>query len=179
MKQEAQCDANMSWFASSLQMSCQTDLGDQVATVVSTLNALGAYDLMRNAACQVDPGANAYCYVEAVANPDPSSYWFYLLPLGQSLIPNITTSACNKCTSGLMASYASALNSTNGTTLDALAQTYNAAVGTLNSVCGSSYATAARVSDASSSAWVNADMSGTSSLAVLGALVSLVVLFGS
>lgn len=35
---QVQCDANMSWFASSLQSSCQTDLADQVATAVTTLN---------------------------------------------------------------------------------------------------------------------------------------------
>ncbi|KAG6377559.1 hypothetical protein JVT61DRAFT_15375 [Boletus reticuloceps] len=35
---QAQCDANMSWFASSLQSSCQTDLANQVETAVNTLN---------------------------------------------------------------------------------------------------------------------------------------------
>ncbi|KAH0835893.1 hypothetical protein J3R83DRAFT_9786 [Lanmaoa asiatica] len=135
---QVQCDANMSWFASSLQASCITDLSNRVTTAVVTLNALNSYDLMRDAACQVDSATNAYCYVEAVANSDPSSYWFYQLPLGQPL-PNVTTSACNECTSGLMTLYASALNSTNGTTLTGLARTYNTAADTLNSVCGSSY----------------------------------------
>ena len=35
---QVQCDANMSWFASTLQSSCQTDLANQVATAVTTLN---------------------------------------------------------------------------------------------------------------------------------------------
>ncbi|KAG8216733.1 hypothetical protein J3R82DRAFT_6946 [Butyriboletus roseoflavus] len=161
----------MSWFASSLQSSCETDLANQVVTAMVTLNALHAYDLMRNVACQVDPAANSYCYVEAVANPDPSNYWFYQLPLGQKLGPNITTSACNGCTSELMASYASALNSTNGTSLTGLAQTYNAAADTLNNVCGSSYAKTAQVSGSASKAWLNAGVPTKSSLVALGVLV--------
>lgn len=126
---------------------------------------------MRDAACQVDPATNSYCYVEAVANSDPSSYWFYQLPLGQTLGPNITTSVCNGCTSGLMASYASALNSTNGTSLTGLAQTYNDAADTLNNVCGSSYAKTAKVSSSASSAWVNAGVPTQGSLVALGAIV--------
>lgn len=124
---------------------------------------------MRNAACQVDPATNSYCYVEAVANSDVSSYWFYQLPLGLPLGPNLTTGACNECTSGLMASYASALNSTNGPTLGGLAETYNAAADTLNKMCGPSYAKIAQVST-SSSAWVNAGVPRTSLLVVLGVL---------
>ncbi|KAF8551827.1 hypothetical protein OG21DRAFT_1598311 [Imleria badia] len=166
---QVQCDANMSWFASSLQSSCQTDLANQVATAVTTLNALHAYDLMRDAVCQVDPATNSYCYVEAVANSDPSSYWFYQLPLGLPLGPKLTTSACNECTSGLVALYASALNSTNGSSLGGLADTYNAAADTLNNMCGTSYAKVAQVST-SSSAWVNAGVPRTSLLVVLGVL---------
>ena len=45
---QVQCDANMSWFASSLQSSCQTDLADQVATAVATLD--GEY--------HIDPNSN-------------------------------------------------------------------------------------------------------------------------
>lgn len=125
---------------------------------------------MRNAACQVDPATNSYCFVEAVADSDPSSYWFYQLPLGQPLGPNITTSACNECTSGLMASYSLALNSTNCTTLGGLAQTYNTAAEAVNNVCGPSYAKTAQVWS-SSSAWVNAGVPRASSLVLLGVLV--------
>lgn len=126
---------------------------------------------MRNSACQVDAVTNSYCYVEAVANTDPSSYWFYLLPLGQPLGPNITTSACNECTSGLMASYASALNSINGTTLGGLAQTYNTAADTLNGVCGSGLAIKVQGSSSTSFAWANAGVPTKSSLVVLSVLV--------
>ncbi|KAG9313563.1 hypothetical protein JVU11DRAFT_5890 [Chiua virens] len=167
---QAQCDANMSWFASSLQASCQVDLSNQVATAVTTLNALNAYDLMRNVACQVDPATNSYCYVEAVANADPSSYWFYQLPLGLPLGPNITQNACNECTKDLMASYASALNSTDGARLDGLADRYNAAVDTLNGVCGAAYAKTAQIAE-SNAAWVTADLPRASSLMALCILV--------
>ncbi|KAN0084395.1 hypothetical protein V8E55_007899 [Tylopilus felleus] len=171
---QAQCDANMSWFASSLQSSCQTDLSNQVATAVQTLTALRAYDLMRNAACQVDQATNSYCYVEAVANSDPSCYWFYQLPLGEPL-PQITTSACNECTSGLMALYASALNGSSETSLGGLAQTYNTAATALNKMCGPSYATLVQMSSKSSSSWVNARAPGTSLLVLLGVLFAWVL----
>lgn len=42
---QVQCDANISWFASSLQASCQTDLVNQVETAVMTLN--GDYHIGR------------------------------------------------------------------------------------------------------------------------------------
>lgn len=34
---QEQCDANMSWFATSLQSLCQTDLANRVETAVLTL----------------------------------------------------------------------------------------------------------------------------------------------
>ncbi|KAF9225982.1 hypothetical protein BS17DRAFT_730199 [Gyrodon lividus] len=142
-----QCDANMASLASSLQSSCRTDLADRVGMAVDTLTALQAYDLMRDAACQVDT-TNSYCYVEAVSNSDTSSYWFYQLPLGQPLGP-ITNSACNECTKALMVMYAAALDSPNSTSLDGLIQTYGDAADSLNNVCGSSYAKTATVSTSS------------------------------
>lgn len=142
-----QCSINMAWFVSALQSSCVIDLGDQNAMAVDTLIALQAYDLMRNASCQVDTATNAYCYVESVGNSDPSSYWFYLLPLGQPLV-GITTGACNECTEQLMAMYANALASSNGTLLGALQQTYENAAKTLDNACGLNYAQTVNVSNA-------------------------------
>ncbi|KIK99179.1 hypothetical protein PAXRUDRAFT_9040 [Paxillus rubicundulus Ve08.2h10] len=170
-----QCDANMVSFASSLQSSCRTDLADQVEMAVSTLTALQAYDLMRNAACQVDT-TNSYCYVDAVANSDPSSYWFYQLPLGQPLA-SITNNACNECTKRLMAIYAAALDSTNGTNLDGLAETYSNAADSLNSVCGSSYAQAAAVS--TSSAFTSASMTSSETLVAVLIFTTVLVLCGT
>ncbi|KIJ61856.1 hypothetical protein HYDPIDRAFT_115331 [Hydnomerulius pinastri MD-312] len=162
-----QCDGNMAWFASALQSSCRTDLANQVEMAVDTLTALQAYDLMRNAACQVDADTNAYCYVEAVANSDPSSYWFYQLPLGQPLVP-ITNSACNSCMKALMSMYADALSSTNSTSLGGLVKTYGDAASSLNNACGSSYAKAASVSSSNSA---------LTSFSMPGSMVLLAVLF--
>lgn len=70
-----------------------------------------------------------------------------------------------------MASYVSALNSTNGTTLAGLAQTYNTAADMLNNVCGPSYVKTAQVSSTTSSAWANAGVPTKGSLVGLGVLV--------
>ncbi|KAG6335513.1 hypothetical protein ID866_3585 [Astraeus odoratus] len=134
-----ECSGNMAWFASALQSSCEIDLNDKNAMAMDTLIALQAYDLMRNVSCQVDATTDAYCYVESVASSDPSSYWFYLLPLGQPLV-NITESTCNACTKELMATYADALDGSNSTLLTGLHQTYETAAKSLNSACGASYA---------------------------------------
>ncbi|KAH7887048.1 hypothetical protein F5I97DRAFT_1807133 [Phlebopus sp. FC_14] len=143
-----QCDANMAWFAATLQSSCRTDLAAQNAMATDTLIALQAYDLMRNAGCQVDTATNAYCYVEAVADPDPSSYWFYLLPLGRPLVL-ITNGVCSVCTQTLMAMYADALSSSNSTSLAALAQVYTDAANSVNNACGPSYVKATTIASSS------------------------------
>jgi hypothetical protein len=143
-----QCDLNMAWFASSLRSSCATDLSDRNLMAVSALIGLQAFDLMRQAACSVDPVANAYCYVEAVASSDPSSYYFYQLPLGQT-VPQITSGACNSCTKSLMSMYLAALSSANVTSLTGLQATYGDAATKLNNVCGSSYAQTTTVASSS------------------------------
>lgn len=141
-----QCSTNMAWFVSALQSSCAKDLSDQNAMAADTLVALQAYDLMRNISCQVDTATNAYCYLESVGNSDPSSYWFYLLPLGQPLV-GITTSACNECTKQLMAMYADALDGSDGTLLSSLQQTYESAAKSLDNACGADYAQTVNVSN--------------------------------
>lgn len=143
-----QCDLNMAWFASSLRSSCATDLSNQNLLAVSALIGLQAFDLMRQAACSVDPVANAYCYVEAVASSDPSSYYFYQLPLGQT-VPQITSGACNSCTKSLMSMYWAALSSANATSLTGLQATYGDAATKLNNVCGSLYAQSTTVASSS------------------------------
>lgn len=143
-----QCDLNMAWFASSLRSSCATDLSDQNLFAVSALTGLQAFNLMRQAACSVDPVANVYCYIEAVASSDPSSYYFYQLPLGQT-VPKITSGACNSCTKSLMSMYLAALSSANATSLTGLQATYGDAANKLNSVCGSSYAQSTSVASSS------------------------------
>ncbi|KAG1790180.1 uncharacterized protein HD556DRAFT_739561 [Suillus plorans] len=151
----SQCDLNMAWFTSSLRSSCATDLSNQNAMAIGALIGLQAFDLMRQAACSVDPVTNAYCYVEAVASSDASSYYFYQLPLGQAL-PQITSGACNSCTKSLMSMYSAALSSANATSLTGLQATYGDAATKLNNVCGSPYAQTSTV--ASSSAPPNVDL---------------------
>ncbi|KAG1862083.1 hypothetical protein DFJ58DRAFT_776390 [Suillus subalutaceus] len=143
-----QCDLNMAWFASSLRSSCATDLSNQNLLAVNALIGLQAFDLMRQAACSVDPVANAYCYVEAVASSDPSSYYFYQLPLGQT-VPQITSGACNSCTKSLMSMYWAALSSANATSLTGLQATYGDAATKLNNECGSLYAQSTTVASSS------------------------------
>lgn len=145
---QSQCDLNMAWFASSLRSSCATDLSDQNLLAVNALIGLQAFDLMRDAACSVDPVANAYCYIEAVASSDASSYYFYQLPLGLT-VPKVTSGACNSCTKSLMSMYSVALGSANATSLTGLQATYGDAATKLDSVCGSSYAQSTTVASSS------------------------------
>lgn len=118
-------------------------------TTKQSYAGLQAFDLMREGACSVDPVADAYCFVEAVGNADPSSYYFYQLPLGLPL-PKITNGACNSCTKSLMSMYAAALNSANATSLSGLQTTYADAANELNTECGSTYAQTTTVATASS-----------------------------
>ncbi|KAG1736140.1 uncharacterized protein EDB91DRAFT_1055802 [Suillus paluster] len=145
---QSQCDLNMAWFVSALRSSCATDLNNQNLMAVGALIGLQAFDLMRDAACSVDPVANAYCYVEAVASSDPSSYYFYQLPLGQPL-PKITNGACTSCTKSLMSMYSAALTSSNASSLTGLQATYGDAANKLNNACGSSYAQSTTVASSS------------------------------
>jgi len=110
-----------------------------VLTTIQSYAGLQAFNLMREGACSVDPVVNAYCFVEAVGSSDPSSYYFYQLPLGQPL-PKITNGACNSCTKSLMAMYSAALSSSNASSLTGLQATYMNAANALNTECGSTYA---------------------------------------
>ncbi|KAH7912197.1 hypothetical protein BJ138DRAFT_1005019 [Hygrophoropsis aurantiaca] len=165
---QSQCDRNMSWFASTLQSSCQEDLEASNEMAIDTLTALQAYDLMRNAACEVDPVANSYCYLEAALDSDTSSYWFYQLPLGISLL-NITSGACNTCTKNLMDMYSSALSGANASSMTGLQQTYSGAASQLVGLCGSSYA---KTTSVASSAPTKLSANGVGGLSVILFLTS-------
>lgn len=95
---------------------------------------LEAYTLLRNTGCLVDQATGAYCYVEAVHNPQPADLYFYSLPLGTDLPPAITPS-CSACTKSVMALYAA-----QGANLSALQETYDGAATVANKVCGQGYA---------------------------------------
>ncbi|EIW82840.1 hypothetical protein CONPUDRAFT_136073 [Coniophora puteana RWD-64-598 SS2] len=134
----SQCQSNMVWFAGQLKAACQTDIADNNEMASSTLYGLEAYTLMRNSACATNPSTNAYCYIEAVATQDQSSYYFYELPVGMPLAVDITNQACNDCNKNLMDSYASALQSSPDTMLG-LNGTYEDAASKLVGSCGAGY----------------------------------------
>ena len=93
---------------------------------------LQAYSLMRDAACLVDQSTNAYCYVSATHNPNPSDLYFYQLPLGISL-PSTTEPSCSACTKSLMQLFSLANNVT------ALEGTYGGAAAVADGTCGEGY----------------------------------------
>ncbi|KAJ3573752.1 hypothetical protein NP233_g2229 [Leucocoprinus birnbaumii] len=136
-----QCNANMGWFSSSLQSACDEDLRDENSLAVETLMALNVYQLMYNVACTVDPQANTYCYIDAVADSSPADLYLYQLPLGIDLPDDATNFSCSTCSQGLLGTYASALsNSTLASGLTGLKQTYEASMATVNSACGANFA---------------------------------------
>ena len=154
---EAQCVANMGWFATSLQASCASDLNDRNTVVSSTLtgslcslslplpasddpSALQSFKLMHDAGCLVNQGTNVYCYVEAAFNTNPSDLYFYQLPLGIAL-PNTTKSTCSGCTKTMLGLFAAALgDSSQADRLRALRSTYPPAARLANTECGQGYA---------------------------------------
>lgn len=103
-----ECQANMASFASSLQTSCSIELGNQNLLVANSLIALQAFQVMYQSACLTDPVTNAYCYVSAVQNSNPSDLYFYSLPLGIPL-PKTTTPSCSSCSKTMMGLYSTAL----------------------------------------------------------------------
>lgn len=66
---------------------------------------------MRQAGCLADQTTNAYCYLEAVRNPNPSDVYYYQLPLGLA-VPNNTKPTCSACTKSLMSLFDAALPAT-------------------------------------------------------------------
>ncbi|KAF7351296.1 hypothetical protein MSAN_01561100 [Mycena sanguinolenta] len=138
---DADCSANMAWFASNLQTSCATDISQKNSMAMSTLIALNAFDLMRSAGCLVDPTTDTYCYLDAVRNSNPSDTYFFSLPLGIGM-PSNTIASCSACTKSLMGLYYSALtNSSESSELTSLQQVYPSAAKIAVADCGTAYAT--------------------------------------
>ncbi|KAH8084356.1 hypothetical protein BXZ70DRAFT_957878 [Cristinia sonorae] len=138
---EDTCNSNMAWFRDTLQVQCATELTANNAMVLNTFRGLQAYGLMRDTACLVDQTTNAYCYVEAVRNTNPSDLYFYQLALGTNLPPNVVPS-CSTCTKSVMQKFADAVD------VPALAGTYNNAVQVANDACGAGYVQMARIGGA-------------------------------
>ena len=102
---------------------------------------LEAFEVMYNASCLADPTTNAFCFLNAVANSDPTELYFYELPLGIALPVNAHPQ-CTPCTKTVLDAYAAALSDpTQADSLTGLKQTYDTAAGLTIQSCGSAYAT--------------------------------------
>ena len=77
-------------------------------------------------------------------NPSPADLYFYALPLGTALPPDITPS-CSACTKSVMALYAE-----KGTNLTALEGVYGNAAKVANQACGQGYVQVTSVNGARS-----------------------------
>ena len=95
---------------------------------------------MHDAACLADPTTNAYCYLSAVQNPNPSDLYFYSLPLGIPL-PTTATPTCSACSKSLMGIYATALQDpSQAKLLTGLKSAYEVSVQIAAQFCGSTFA---------------------------------------
>jgi hypothetical protein len=95
---------------------------------------------MFNTGCLADTTYNSYCYVSAVANPNPADVYFYQLPLGIGL-PKNTKLTCSDCTKSLLTLYEAALgNGAELVGLSGLRSTYASAANLAGTQCGQGYA---------------------------------------
>ncbi|RDB29718.1 hypothetical protein Hypma_013965 [Hypsizygus marmoreus] len=135
-----QCVSNMNWFADALQSACAQDIKDRNTMTLTTLTALQAYSVTRDAGCITDPTTNTYCYVNAVRNTNPSDSYFYQMPLGIG-VPKTATPLCSACTRSVMGIYAAALEDpAQAPTLTGLKKTYSPAADLAVQQCGAGYA---------------------------------------
>ena len=88
---------------------------------------------MRTAACAVNNSTDTYCYVDALQAASAADLYLYQLPLGLSL-PNATVPSCDACVQRVMGAFAEG-----GAGVDALAETYADAAGTVNRACGAEF----------------------------------------
>lgn len=136
----SQCQSNMASFASQLQSDCSQELSNTNLMVVNTLTALQAFQVMHDSACLADPTTNAYCYLSAVQNSNPSDLYFYSIPLGIPL-PNTATPTCSPCSKSIMGMYAGALQDpTQVKQLTALKSAYKESALVAAQFCGSAFA---------------------------------------
>lgn len=156
----SQCQTNMASFASLLQSACSQELSNQNLLVVNSLTckcasnpgcttdinapschlALRAFSVMHDSACLEDPTTNAYCYLSAVQNPNPSDYFFFSIPLGIPL-PKSVTPSCSACSESIMGIYATALQDrSQATLLTALKSAYQTSAQLAAQLCGAPFA---------------------------------------
>jgi len=135
-----QCQNNMASFASSLQTTCAQELVNQNLLVVNSLIALRAFQVMHDSACLADPTTNAYCFLSAVQNTNPSNFFIYSLPLGLAL-PKTSTPSCSACLKSTMGIYATALQDRpQAALLTGLNSVYQASAQLVVQLCGAAFA---------------------------------------
>jgi len=135
-----QCQSNMASFASSLHTACSQELNNQNLLVVNSLIALQAFQVMYESACLVNPITNAYCYLSAVQNSNPSDLYFYSLPLGIPL-PKTSTPSCSVCSRTIMGIYATTLQvPSQAKLLTALKSAYIVSAEIAAQFCGAGFA---------------------------------------
>lgn len=144
-----ECKVNMDWFAAQMKVECRQELSQRNDRVLSALTDIQAYDMMRKAACLVDPSTNSYCYMSAVINTNPSDLYFYSLPSG-IFLPQTTEPTCSACTKSMMALYALSLSEQypdmgaevvdETKPLAGLQKTYGASTVLTQNQCGAAYA---------------------------------------
>ena len=102
--------------------------------------ALQAFQVMHDTACLADPTTNAYCYLSAVQNTNPSDLYFYSLPLGIPL-PTTATPSCSACSKSIMGIYATALQDpSQAKLLTGLKSAYKVSAQISAQFCGSAFA---------------------------------------
>ncbi|GAA5943483.1 uncharacterized protein JCM15063_006486 [Sporobolomyces koalae] len=109
------CAAVMDKYARQIKLdnTCGEDLSQGNPLAEEALEGFRNYRLYREVGCQKDNSTMPqYCFVDASANPDPDSLYFYYLPEGSNL-PSGTIASCDFCLEHLLGSYARyAVNST-------------------------------------------------------------------
>lgn len=136
----SQCQSNMASFASSLQTACTQELSNQNPMAVNSLTALRAFQVMHDAACLGDPTTDAYCFLTAVQNANPSDLYFYSLPLGIPL-PNSSTPSCSGCSKRILGIYSSALQDpSQAPLLTGLKTAYQVTAQLAVQLCGAAFA---------------------------------------
>ncbi|TFK49134.1 hypothetical protein OE88DRAFT_1683778 [Heliocybe sulcata] len=133
---EDTCVATMASYLSQMKSQCSKEISNGFTAVTQAVAGLEAYKLMRDVACQPDPATNAYCFIDAIRNTNPSDLYFYNLPLGMT-VPNSSAPTCDACTQTLMSMYDQAADNVTG-----LQQTYDAAALFVRGSCGSDYVAA-------------------------------------
>lgn len=95
---------------------------------------------MHDSACLTNPITNAYCFLSAVQNTNPSDFDFFSLPLGIPL-PKTATPTCSGCSKSLMGIYASALQDpSQAALLTGLKSTYQVSAQIAVQLCGAAFA---------------------------------------